>query len=167
MKMKFFIVVFIILNGISAYCGGRIAVNLVNEQEMRMEHINSIEILYQSEEITLFKSNTTSLIVKEYMSIDNSNYYADISNLENKLIIKRGSRPIELFNTFRSRVEIYIPISNMDITIKTTSGSIEIVDEYICSKMNIESSSGSISVNSIMADTINLKASSGSIHGEK
>jgi DUF4097 and DUF4098 domain-containing protein YvlB len=167
MKIKFFVVA-IILNGVSAYCGGLTEKDLVNKQEIGLEHIDSIEILYRWEKINLFRSNTDSLIIKEYMSRNNNNYYASITNSENKLIIRRGKRPIGfLINTFDIRVEIYIPVSNTNMTIKTTSGRIIASDEYICAQMNLESSSGSISVNSIMAETVNLKTSSGSIRGER
>ncbi|MDR2485842.1 MAG: DUF4097 domain-containing protein [Treponema sp.] len=157
----------IILHGVSAHGEGLMEMNLVNEQKIGLEHINTIAIVYGPEEIGLFKGNTDSLLIKEYMSRDNSNYYADILHSGNELTIKRGRRPAGLFNTFHARVEVYIPISNTNnITIKTTSGSIEAVDEHIFSTINIESSSGSISVNSIAAGRVSLKASSGGIRCE-
>jgi DUF4097 and DUF4098 domain-containing protein YvlB len=138
---------------------------LVNEQEIALDNINSIEIAYHSEDVTLVKSNTDSLLIKEYMNKDNAVFYADITNSDGKLTIKQGNR---LFLRIHARVEVYIPELNMkDLTIKTTSGRIKALDEYICSKINMESTSGSISVNTIIADTINLNTTSGIIYGER
>jgi DUF4097 and DUF4098 domain-containing protein YvlB len=166
MKMMFLVLAFILLNGVSAYCGGLSEEDLVNVQEIGLEHITSIEILYRWEEIVIRQNNSDELILKEYMSKNDPRYYANISNTGDKLTIERGRRPIGLFiNTFNVRAEISVPKSYTDpITIKTTSGGIEVADEFICRKINIESSSGGIRVNSIMAETINLKTSSGSIN---
>jgi DUF4097 and DUF4098 domain-containing protein YvlB len=161
----FFAVVFIVFNLVSAYGGGIAQMNLVNEQKIALEQVKNIEILYRSETVGLFKTNTSSLIIKEYMSKDDRDYYADITNSETALSIKSGKRPFGLFNTFHARVEIYIPESNaLEINIKATSGRIEAASEYICSRMALESSSGAISVNSITAEAISLKTTSGGIN---
>ncbi|MDR2149738.1 MAG: DUF4097 family beta strand repeat-containing protein, partial [Spirochaetaceae bacterium] len=105
--------------------------HLVNTQEIALENINSVDIAYSWENITLFESDTNTLILKEYMSIDKSNYYAHISNSGDKIFIKKGSRPFGigigiLFNVFNARVEVYLPKSyTKNIKIKASSGKIE------------------------------------------
>jgi hypothetical protein len=161
--MKIFVFMFMALNLASAYCAG-VSENPVNVQEIDLRHIDDITISYKSEDVVLFKNNSDTLIIKEYMSKGNSDYYAVITNSQNKLVVEAGRRPIpSLVGTFTGRVEIYIPVSNKKIAVKTSSGKIEGNDEYIASSLDIECSSGSISVNSIIAETINFRATSGSI----
>jgi DUF4097 and DUF4098 domain-containing protein YvlB len=142
---------------------------LVNEQEIRLDNINSIEIVYHSEEVALFRSNANRLVIKEYMNRNNADFYAEITNSDGKLTVKRGNHlSFRLFYILRARVEVYIPELNMnELTIKTTSGRIKADDEYICSKINMKSTSGSISINAVIADIVNLKTTSGRIHGDR
>jgi DUF4097 and DUF4098 domain-containing protein YvlB len=154
------------INRALIYCGGLSEEDLVNVQEIRLENITDIEILYRWEKIIIRQNDTDEFILKEYMNKNNPRYYATISNMENKLIIERGRRPIGVFiNVFNMRAEVFITKSYMNsITIKTASGGIETAGEFICRKINIESSSGHISVNGITAEIVNIMASSGSIN---
>ena len=108
-------------------------------------------------------------MIKEYMNRNNVDFYAEITNSDGKLTVKRGNHlSFRLFYILRARVEVYIPELNMkELTIKTTSGRIKADDEYICSKINMESTSGSISINAVMADRVNLETTSGSIHSDR
>jgi hypothetical protein len=162
MKKIIFVFTFITVNFVYAFCGGIHDKELVNMQEIELVRFDEIEIQYRSEEVTIFSDNSDKFILKEYMTENKSSYFAKITNSGNKLIIEAGQRP--LFNIFRARIEVYIPVSNKNITIKTSSGSIKAAGEYKASLMKIESSSGIISVNSITADRINFKTSSGSIN---
>jgi DUF4097 and DUF4098 domain-containing protein YvlB len=167
MRTKFLSMVFMALNLASAYCEGIIQTSLVNEQEIPVEGIDIVEIFYPWEDIAVFRNSTPSLIIKEYMNRDDRDYYAKISNSGNKVLVRSGHRPLRLFNFYYARIEIYIPSSNtIDISIKTASGGIRAEDEYVCSAMTIESASGSLWINTITADRINLKTSSGGIYAE-
>jgi hypothetical protein len=142
---------------------------MVNVQEISLEHITDIEVLYRWEKIIIHQNDTDAFMIKEYMNKNNPDYYAHISNTGNKLIVGRGRRPIGIFiNTFDVRAEVFIPRSYTGtITIKTTSGGIEAIDEFTCKTINIESTSGQIKANSIAAETINVTASSGGIRCER
>jgi hypothetical protein len=165
MKVKFLCLAFVVLNGASAYCGGVLETKLVNEQAVEVDYVNDIEISYRSEEITLLKSYTNSLIIKEYMSRDDDNYYAVVTNFGNKLTVKGGKRPVMLFN---ARIEVYIPAPLVPgVTIKTISGKIVAPDDYTCSRIALQTTSGGISVNTLVADTIGITSASGSIRCEK
>jgi DUF4097 and DUF4098 domain-containing protein YvlB len=164
MKTNILAVLFMVLSVVSVFCGGIAEMKLVNTQEIGLDQVNDIEILYHSEKISLFKGTENMLIVKEYMSKNNSNYYARITNAGNKLTIEGGRRPFWLFN---ARVEVYLPVSYANaLNIKAASGKIEALDEYACSQISIENSSGSISINAVTAETVSFKNSSGSIHCE-
>jgi DUF4097 and DUF4098 domain-containing protein YvlB len=161
--MKILVFVFMMLNFASAYCAG-VLENPVNVQEIDLKYIDDITISYKSENVVLFKNNSDMLIIKEYMSKDNRDYYAKITNSQNKLVVEAGRRPFPfLFDTFTARIEVYIPVTNKNVTVKTSSGKIEGKDEYTASSIDMECSSGNISVNSIIAKTVNFRASSGSI----
>jgi DUF4097 and DUF4098 domain-containing protein YvlB len=165
MKMTFLALAFALLNGAAVYGGGLSEEDLVNEQEISLENIADIAILYRWEEVAIRQNDGDKFILKEYMNKNNPRYYASISNTGNKLIIQRGRRPIgALINTFNVRAEVFIPKSYMNaITIKTASGGIEAADEFICRSITIETTSGHIRVNSLAAETVNLKAASGSV----
>ncbi|GHU75599.1 hypothetical protein FACS189461_2150 [Spirochaetia bacterium] len=161
-----------ILAVVSVYSGGVSEKDLVNTQELVLENINDISIVYAWENIELFENDTDTLIIKEYMTIDKSDYYARITNSGNKIRIERGKRPFGLgtgilFNSYSARVEVYLPASyGKNISVKTSSGNIEAAGEFSSTEINIESSSGNMSIKTLAADTINLKATSGNIRGE-
>jgi DUF4097 and DUF4098 domain-containing protein YvlB len=173
MKMNVLIILFTIFSTMSAYCGGLTEENLVNIQEIDLENINSVDIVYSWENITFFENDTNNLILKEYMSIDKSNYYAHISNSGDKILIKKGSRPFGigtgiLFNMFNACVEVYLPKSyTKNLKVKVSSGKIEGGKIYTHSEISLETSSGDISVNAITANNVKLKASSGNIIFDK
>ena len=168
--MKRFFILFTLMeiHLLSAFCGGLQQKELVNMQEIELDRIDIIEIRYRSDPIVVFDSNSDTFVLKEYMSDNNRDYYAKITNSGNKLVIEAGQRPKSIFNAlFRCSIEVYIPVSNKSIAITTSSGSIETVGECIASSMTIGSSSGSISVNSVSAKEVKLKNSSGSINCQK
>jgi hypothetical protein len=168
MKAALCTTVFIILNTAAVYCGGLVETEPVNEHRISLEQVNRIEIAYRSEEIALFTGTDDCLVIKEYMSENNSDYYARVSKTPDRLLVERGRRPLRLFNIFYACVEVYLPVSYRNgISLQSTSGSITGPDEYVCSNMAVKSSSGSISFNSVTADTVYFKTSSGSIRSEK
>jgi DUF4097 and DUF4098 domain-containing protein YvlB len=144
-----------------AFCGGNL--ELVNTKEINLDGIIDVKILYSSERVSVSIGTTDTLIIKEYMSKNDSRYFAKITNSGNTVTIENGRWPIRPFNTFNRSLEVYLPPSYRNtMSIKTSSGKIEASDLF-CSILAIESSSGNISVDTIVADTINIKASSGRI----
>jgi DUF4097 and DUF4098 domain-containing protein YvlB len=162
----------LVLNTVLAYSGGVSETNLVNTQEIELGNINDVGIVYTWENVDLFESSTDKLIIKEYMTINKRDYYARITNSGDKLHIERGKRPFGLgtgilFNTFGARIEVYLPASyTKTFSVKTASGNIEAGGEFSCSEISIESSSGNMSINTLAAVTVKLKALSGNIGGE-
>lgn len=167
MKTKIFVLAFMLLNLVSAYCSGAMDMELVNAQEINLDQIDTIEVRYRSERISLFKSDTDSFILKEYMNKDDSKYYAKITSGGNKLVVEAGQRPFSFGNRFKRRIEVYVPASDrISISIGTNSGKIEANSEYTASSMTLETSSGNISVNSINGDVF-AETSSGEINLKK
>ncbi|GHT54954.1 protein LiaG [Spirochaetia bacterium] len=172
MKINFLVIAFLVLNTVLAYSGGLSEKNLVNTQEIELGNINDLNIVYTWENVDLFENDTDKLIIKEYMTINKSNYYARITSAGDKIRIEKGKRPFGLgtgilFNSFSARVEVYLPASyTKNISVKTASGNIKADGEFSCSEISIESSSGNMSIKTLAADTLKLKASSGNIGGE-
>jgi hypothetical protein len=163
-----FSAVFVCFSVLAACGEGMTDLDLVNQQEIDVAHINSIDVLYHADSIMLFSGDADRIIIKEYMSRDNSDYYATVATAGNKLTVESGRRPWGLMIMFRTRIEVYLPASYPHpITVKTSSGSIKADDDYACSNLHLECSSGSISVNAITAESISLRTSSGSIHGQR
>jgi DUF4097 and DUF4098 domain-containing protein YvlB len=152
---------FMLCIALSAFCGGNF--ELVNTQEIELDGITDVKILYSSERVSVSIGTTDTLIIKEYMSKNDSRYFAKITNSTNMVTIEHGRWPLSPFNTFKRSLQVYLPPSYRNtMSIKTSSGKIE-ASSLFCSRLSIESSSGNISVDTIIADTINIKASSGKI----
>jgi hypothetical protein len=66
MKIKLLAATLIALNAVSAYCGGLSEENLVNVQEINLEHITDIQVLYQWEKIVIHQNDTDAFMIKEY-----------------------------------------------------------------------------------------------------
>ena len=96
MKRIIFIFTFITVNFVYAFCGGMHDKELANMQEIELVHFDEIEIRYRSEEVNIFSDNSGKFILKEYMTENNSAYYAKITNSGNKLIVGAGQRPLKL-----------------------------------------------------------------------
>jgi len=154
----------IILPIMSVFSSGNL--ELVNTQEMELNNIDDIRISYSSEKVILLMGTTDKLIINEYMNENNEKFFAHITKTGNTLIVESGRRPFRpVFNFFNRRLEVYLPRSYGNaININTKSGNIESSADLLCSKINIESSSGRIRLNSISADTVSVKNSSGNIN---
>lgn len=165
MKTKLAMAAFFLLGAAAAYCGGLSESNLVNVREIPLDGVNSIAVAYTWERISLFNGTSDTLIIKEYMSRDNSRYYAVITNENGALTVKKGRRPWGiLFNTFDVRIEVYLPASYANtVTIKATSGKIEAAGELACKNITIENTSGSVSLNAVTAESANVGTTSGRI----
>jgi DUF4097 and DUF4098 domain-containing protein YvlB len=163
MKINILLIYFLFFVSFSAFGSGNI--ELVNTQELSLDNIVDISILYSSERVSLFMGTTDTLIIKEYMSDDNNRYFARISTSGNSITIGNGRRPFRsIVNAFNRRLEVYLPISYMNnINIRTRSGRIEGANLF-CVNITLESSSGNISLNSIAADNVNINTSSGRIN---
>jgi len=162
MKKPLLSAFFIYAISISAFGGGDL--ELVNTQEIELDNIIDVKILYSSEKVSVFMGTANTLIIKEYMNEDNNKYFAKINKSGNTVTIENGQRPFRpILNLFNRRLEVYLPVSYGNMTlIRTSSGNIDTSD-LLSSGITIESSSGKITVKSITADDINIKTSSGGI----
>ncbi len=80
-----------------------------NEQRVSLTGIARIEIQYTSDTVNLFRSETSELLVKEFMNRREPELLARIEVSGSTLRIRHGTRRLFLFPPFRSRIEIYLP----------------------------------------------------------
>ena len=166
MKNCFFTIILTISSLTFVYGGANSDLALVNSQEYKQDQIHSIKVKYNSGRVNIFRSDDDSIIVREYMNHNDSDFFAQISNVNGNLTIEEGNRPLKAVINLRRRIEIFIPIvENLSVT--TSSGSIAANDKITASYVNLESSSGSITINKIEANRVTLKTASGSIRGDE
>ncbi|MDR2900470.1 MAG: DUF4097 domain-containing protein [Treponema sp.] len=158
---RFVLIAALVVIGFSAYCGGLSEEDLVNEKIISLDGIHNISISYQNDRVTVLKSDTSSLILKEYMSEDKLDYYAKINTEGGNLSIDSGRRPIMSYGNFFARAEIYVPeFYDEKLSIKTDNGSI-IIDS-VNGMINARTSNASINVKNVDG-TIEARTSNGSI----
>jgi len=180
MKIVIFVIALCALSLEPAHAGGR--PELVNAQEIALDQIHAITIRYQSDNIILLRHDSDTLVIREYMSTNNSDLFAVITRYGNELVVAGGHRPMT-FGAFGTRIEISIPASNRHVSISSSSGDIVASGDHSASSFHIESLSGQVVINSIttdgvlsigsasgritanavMADMVNIESSSGRI----
>jgi DUF4097 and DUF4098 domain-containing protein YvlB len=144
--------------------------NLVNTQNISLDEINSINILYQSDDVIFYPSDSEELVLKEYMNYTpDDNELSIINKSGSELTIKNGRQKIR-FTAFRlfsnsTRVEIYLPDSyHNKLNVETSSGNINSDLSLNLSELAASSSSGNIKMNEVYSDRISASASSGNIN---
>jgi DUF4097 and DUF4098 domain-containing protein YvlB len=150
------------------YAKGLTEEDLVNSQEISLQAITDIALVYRWEKVILRQNDGDTLILKEYMNRNDPRYYAHIVPHGNTLTIERGKRPLGiLINTFDVRAEVYIPASYRNaITVKTTSGGIESAGQLVGGTIHIKSSSGAIKLERVAAEELSIQSSSGAVRSE-
>jgi DUF4097 and DUF4098 domain-containing protein YvlB len=158
-----------ISRGGGAFGGG--GMNLVNTQKVNLKDITSLNIRYNSEDITFYTSDSEELVFKEYMNYKPKK--EDLSQIEingNQLSIHDG-REFTNFSIWpcikNHKVEIYLPegYSN-SLNVTSSSGNIHSSTVLKLSGLNAKSTSGNIRFGEVYADRINADASSGNINFE-
>lgn len=148
---------------------------LVNQQELDISEINTIDINYTSNDIIFLKGDSDKLILKEYRadSVKDENAKINIDKKSNILsIIGSKTRHRITFISFGysgSYVEIYLPEDcNKDLLVETSSG--DIISQIALKSdqlMKLKSSSGDIKIKEAIAENINVESSSGNISMDK
>lgn len=131
MKTKMFFAILIVSSTLRVYSGG--AMSPVNVQEIELNSIETINILYNSwEKVTVYNNGDKNFMIKEYMSRDNRDYYAKITNLGDVLTVESG--------------RIRLHMAEGTITAKTRSGGINCTANEYVENISLETTSGGISL---------------------
>ena len=138
-----------------------------NEQRVSLTGIARIEIQYTSDTVNLFRSETSELLVKEFMNRREPELLARIEASGSTLRIRHGARRLFLFPPFRSRIEIYLPAGYRgELALRTASGSIRIRTALELAALELHAASGSIhgELPLAAAGALEAESASGSIH---
>jgi DUF4097 and DUF4098 domain-containing protein YvlB len=136
-------------------------INMVNKFSLPLNGVERIRINYLSESITLKQSLDENLLVREYMSRDEPELFAEVRRSDDEIQIRHGRRK-GIF--LQSRIEVYIP-ADWKGTLAVSNVSFDITSQCDTnlSSFIAKSVGGSIEVKSIIADTIKLFSSVGSL----
>ena len=101
-------------------------ISLINTSEWDSSSLSMIEAYYATDNINIFPSPTDKVILKEYLTENQPDYYASAETKNNVLTIRAGDRPR---TNFQSCIEIYVPNTLLNgVKIETVSGAITIND---------------------------------------
>lgn len=158
------------------------SMKLINSKQWDVLNISTIEVAYSIDCITVSPSTTQDIILKEYLSEDNSTYDAKTSVSNSVLKIETGARPQSYLNGYRSRIELYIPsnfngavnltnkvgsisisgITATTITVQSENSSIDVSDSS--GTLDCKTLTGCISASRISAPMITLQSQNGQIN---
>lgn len=143
-------------------CGGGGAMKLANELRFSTEDISDVTISYDEESLTFLEGGEDELIVREYMTADQSGYYAKVKRQGGCIKISEGGKPF-FGNGFSRYVEVCLPSSYQgSLTVTTTDGDIEFADVSLSlSALRVDSTSGKVKLQDAAAGTIYLSSTSG------
>lgn len=158
-----------------------------NELHFPLAGISDVTLSYDEEPITFYKADGDELIVKEYMTENQTRYHADVDQDGESIHISEGGKP--LFKSgFTRYIEIFLPASYAGaLTITTTDGTIDLTDiglhisrlridstdgtiklaEAAASDIYLSTTSGTLKLGSIAADTIRIETTSGDVTCDK
>lgn len=145
-----------------AGCGEK-QMQLVNEQSFDPSGIQNQCLDYDNDDITIFKSTDGNIVLKEYMDIDKSAYYAKVDNAGDELSIVEGQRPSG--NRLKCYVEIYLPDGfTGDVSAHTTNGTLFTKTDLPFANLYADTTRGSLELNDINAKTISITSANGTIN---
>lgn len=137
--------------------------NLANEQQMEISGVRHINVSCKDTNIALFKSNTSSVVIKEYKSIGRSIGSLKVDKFGETINITEGKSPL-FFSAVRYTTEIYLPeIFAGNISLKIGTGNVQFNDHFTFDSLTVECSDGHIRVDEVTAGQIKLRTSSGKV----
>ena len=148
-------------------CSHEKSTQVANELRFNLNNISDVTISYDEEAVTFFQSDSNELIIKEYMSENKSSYYADVKQGDESIHVSEGGKPFFKSN-FTRYIEVYFPEEyDGNLTVTTTDGKIDMSDPvFDLNSLRIDSTAGTIKLNSAKASTIYLSSRSGKMNLE-
>lgn len=144
------------------YIGGGDA-NLRHSVNIKIHEKTQIDLTAYSERIFYLKNDSDELIIKEYYRSKTKK--ADI-NVSEQAVRIRCDQDVNLlvFGNIHDRIEIYLPQNYRgNLSASVSSGDIRSELHFTAERLSFEANSGALSLGHLNADSIHLRASSGSI----
>ncbi len=125
---------------------------LIHTQEWDCSTLSAIEVRYKTDHISILPSPTDKVILKEYMTENQPDYYAGTQVQNGVLTICCGKRPA---NSYKSCIELYVPDNAPAyVQVETVSGAIT-ADNY-SGVLALSTTSGPVNIcDSAIASSIN------------
>jgi len=148
-------------------CAGSSATPLQNSRNCDLQGVDTVLVDYATDNITFLESSSSQLTVKEYISSSDSRYLGTVSQAGTALPITGGQRPAS-GTSFSSHVEIYLPVSyEGTLSVHTSTGSVTLSPTYHLTALQIQTTTGGVSLGTIYAGGISLNTTSGRISLDK
>lgn len=117
---------------------------LINTKEWAISELTEIQVIYNHDSIRVIPSETQNIVLKEYLSENDPQYYAGTSIADSTLKIEGGSRPDS--KNYVSNIELYVP-AEFKGTINLTTNLGELwVENITATKFILKANNGGIRV---------------------
>jgi len=135
---------------------------LANATDVSTDGIDSVNLVFDTDNVTIQQSSSDSIEVREFMGEDDPAYYDSIVTDGSTVTITQGQRPSSAY--FATYAEIYLPESYTGaLTITSGSGQVIVEGGNHLSSLSVQTSSGSISVSDMTVASLNATSTSGSV----
>ncbi len=117
---------------------------LINTKEWATSDLTEIQVIYNTDSIRVMPSETQNIVLKEYLSENNPQYYAGTSIADSILKIEGGSRPDS--KNYVSNIELYVPAEfKGTINLYTNLGELR-VENLTATKFILKANNGDIRI---------------------
>lgn len=149
-------------------CSGSQTEQLANEITLSLDGVSEVTISYDEETVTFHEGEGGDLTIREYMTADNSSYYARVEQSGGSIKISEGGKPF-FHSGFLRRVEVYLPASyHENLTVTTTDGDVDLsaLDASLHA-LRIDSTAGAVRLHTAEAQSIHLSTTSGTLDAQR
>jgi DUF4097 and DUF4098 domain-containing protein YvlB len=157
--MKLFLILLFAILGVNQlFAIGTL--DLVNSQTFDMNLVENLIVSYSSDNIVLLESSDNRLVLKEFMTRNNTDYFAKIDDSQSTITIRNGKRPWLI----RTRIEIYIPkifTDNLEVNLRSGNLTANYSMKHKAIKLSV--SSGNLKASNISSENVVVEVSSGNI----
>lgn len=163
-KYRALYIIFILYLLVLGGCSNSKSPQMANELQFSLNEVSELTISYDEEKITFFEGDSDELVIREYMTVNKSSYYAKVNQRSDSIHISEGDKPF-FKSGFSRYIEVYLPASyHQNLTITTTDGDIDLSNfDLDVSMLRVDSTSGTVQLNSATASAIHLSSTSGTL----
>lgn len=137
------------------------SLKLVNEKTFDLSEIENLDVNYKFVKVAVLPTDGSQLVLREYMSRDNPNYYAHTKVSDGVISIHEGNYPKLL--PLKVRVQLLVPNNFIGgLRLVNYAGTATLADLKGLKALKIELKSGNTRLKNISADNLAIIVKSGS-----